>query len=366
VRVLHVVAPGEVGGLERVVRLLSEGQAQAGEEVHLAAVVPDRGPWEHLLDAVAAPEVARHPIAVPARGYRRERAALDRLCRSLRPDVVHTHGFRPDVVDGGVPRALGVATVTTVHGFTGGGWRVRLYERLQRRAHRSFDAVAAVSRPLSRRLASAGVEEARLHVIPNAWRASDAPLERAAARRVLGLPEDETVIGWVGRVSVEKGLDVLLDALARLADLPLSVVVLGDGPERGRLARRAERGGLRVFWRGVVSNADRFFPAFDLFVQSSRTEGTPIALFEAMAAALPIVATAVGGVPDVVSAPEALLVPPEDPARLAAAIRSTIERRDLSAARGVAARRRLCAEFDVERWVERYRLMYLAARRSVA
>ena len=88
------------------------------------------------------------PIDVATRGYLAERAAIASLCRRFRPDVFHTHGYRPDVVDAGVARRLGVPTVTTVHGFTGGGWKDRLYERIQRRAFRSFGAVVAVSQPL--------------------------------------------------------------------------------------------------------------------------------------------------------------------------------------------------------------------------
>ena len=85
---------------------------------------------------------------MPGRAYLRERAAIARLLREVRPDVVHTHGYRPDVLDAGVARGQGIAVVTTVHGFTGGGWKNRVYEWLQCRAFRRFDAVVAVSRPL--------------------------------------------------------------------------------------------------------------------------------------------------------------------------------------------------------------------------
>src|SRR5207245_7018221 len=101
---------------------------------------------------------------------------------------------------------------------------------------------------------------------------------------------------------------------------------IGEGPGRRQLKARARRlypdGEGRVRWHGAVRDAGKLFTAFDLFVLSSRTEGSPIVLFEAMAAGVPVIATTVGGVPDTVSTEEAVLVPPEHAPALAAAIRA--------------------------------------------
>jgi len=367
--VLHVVAPGAFGGLERVVHLLALEQARAGEEVHVAAVLDRATPDHPLLAALAAGGVTPHPIVLPGRAYWRERTAIRDLGRSLRPAVVHTHGYRPDLVDAGAARRLGIPTVTTVHGFTGGDWKNRLYERLQRRALRSFAAVVVVSRALGDRLMRDGVPGDRVHVIQNAWRETAPPLDRPAARRALGLAEDGFVVGWAGRLSGEKGPDVLVDALVHLTDVPLGVSMLGNGRDHRALAARARRLGVepRLRWHGVVPDAGRRFAAFDVFVLSSRTEGTPIALFEAMAAGVPIVAARVGGVPDVVSPAEAALVAPDDPTALAAAIRAV--HRDPAAARERAqrARERLLRDFTVPPWVDRYESIYrLVSRRAPA
>src|SRR2546427_5100759 len=238
-RILHVVAPADVGGLERVVQLLAWGQACAGQDVHVAVVLDHANADHPLLDALAASGATTHPIVLPRRGYWRERAAMLELCRRLRPVVVHTHGYRPDVVDAGVARRLGIPTVTTVHGFTGGDWKNRFYERLQRRAHRRFDAVVGVSRPLVEQLIRAGVPPHRVHFVQNAWQETAPPLERTAVRRALGIPARCLHVGWVGRLSHEKGLDVLLDALPHLRDLPFIISVVGAGVERVSLQARA-------------------------------------------------------------------------------------------------------------------------------
>jgi len=357
--ILHIVAPGPVGGLERVVHALAVGHRTLNHDVHVAVVL-DPGNEDHpFLGMLDEAGVGAHPIVTPARAYGHERRALGALLRRLSPQVVHTHGYRSDVIDAPVARRHGVPVVSSVHGFTRGGWRNRLYERLQRRAYRSFDAVVAVSRQQVPELLASGVRPERLHVVPNGFGGGGELRSRQAARNTLGLPPDARVIGWVGRLGREKGADVLLDALGRLEDLPLVASFIGDGAERAALEAQAARLGLtnRVHWHGMRRDAAALMPAFDLFALSSRTEGTPIALFEAMYAGVPIVATRVGGVPDVVSEAEALLVEPESPDALAAALRRAIAENDPTLTRATKARERL-ADFAAGPWLAAYEALY--------
>ena len=362
-RVLHVLAPAPYGGLERVVRALAAGMARRGHEVHVAAVLAPNGPPEShpFVAALAGAGVAVHPLVVDGRAYLRERADVSALCRAVRPDVVHTHGYRADVVDAGAARRARVPVATTVHGFTGGDARNRVYEALQRAAFRRFDAVAAVSQPIADLLLRHGVSERRLRVIPNAWDGGEAePTSRDEARRRLGIDPGGFHVGFVGRLSREKGADVLLDALARIPGPPVTASFLGDGAESEALRARAARLGIsgRVRWHGAVADARSLFPAFDAFVLSSRTEGTPIALFEAMAAGVPVVATTVGGVPDVAGDAEAWLVPPEDPAALAGAIDAVRRHGPRAQVRVRAARRRLASRFSPDAWLAGYESLY--------
>jgi glycosyltransferase involved in cell wall biosynthesis len=259
--ILHVVAPADVGGLERVVHALAIGQHDAGHHVHVAAVVEGDVAANAFLGPLRAAGVTTHAVLSAGRAYWRERAAVAQLCRTLAPDIVHTHGYRPDVVAAGAARRLGIPTVTTVHGFTGGDWKNRVYEWMQRRALRRFAAVVAVSQPMAQRLGA--IPPGRLDIVPNAWHQAVAPLGRDAARRELGVGGDVFHVGWVGRVSREKGPDVLIDALVRLGDGPWRASVLGDGPERGRLEARATVAGVasRMAWRGATPDAGRLFAA---------------------------------------------------------------------------------------------------------
>jgi glycosyltransferase involved in cell wall biosynthesis len=233
-----------------------------------------------------------------------------------------------------------------------------MLEALQRFAFRRFDAVVAVSQPQGDVLRASGIKSHRIHFISNALAAPAAPLDRASARRALNL-SDGLVAGWVGRVSHEKGVDVFIDAISSIGDRVISAAIIGDGPERAAQQSRADAlAPGRFEWLGNIPDAARYCAAFDVFVLSSRAEGLPIVLLEAMAARVPIVATAVGGVPELLSPADGILVPPDDPKALATAIRATIDDPSAAFARAQSAQQRQRAEYDVGPWSERYEALY--------
>src|SRR2546428_12256366 len=147
IAVLHLVAPCDVGGLERVVQALATGQRGAGHRVSVVAVLRNGREGHPFVRALSEAGVDVVPLHLPPRAYLNERSAVDEICRRIRPDVVHTHGYHVDVVDAGVARRHRVPTVTTVHGFTGGDLKNRIYEGLQRRGFHRFDAVVGAARP---------------------------------------------------------------------------------------------------------------------------------------------------------------------------------------------------------------------------
>ena len=364
--ILHVTAPAEFGGLERVVEALAGGHARAGHRVHVAAVIGPDDPDPALAVALRRAGVEVHILRIAARRYLAERSFIAQLCRTVRPDVMHTHGFRSDVVDGGIARKLGIPCLTTVHGFTRAGGRGRLYEWLQRRSHARFDRVVAVSQAQTSELQAAGVPAASLRVIRNAWGGSDDRLGRAEARAALGVPPDAVHVAWVGRLSPEKAPDLFLAAVARCADRRIHASIIGDGSMRESLEAQAQTLGVgdRTRFRGHVPDAGRYFAGFDVFVMSSHTEGAPIVLFEAMAAEVPVVATSVGGIPEIAGAGESVLVPAGDADALANGIRRVLDDPERARKMTDAALHTLRSKFTAEAWLREYESMYLQLRET--
>lgn len=354
-----MVAPAPFGGLETVLRTLAAGHANLGHTVRVASVLSPGAGAHPFVEALARSNIPTDTIRVGARSYVAERAAIGALCDRQRPDIVHTHGYRPDVVDGGVARGRKIAVVSTCHGFIESGLRARAYHWLQRRALRSFDAVVAVSSPIEKTLREAGIPTEKISLVPNAYLPTGEALSREEARRTLAVPNG-TMVGWVGRLSVEKGLDVALQALSRLDRPDVYLVVIGEGREEASLRDLARSLGVadRVLWRGAIANAQRLFAAFDAFLLSSWTEGTPMVLLEAMAANVPIVATEVGGVPDVIDSSSAQLVAAGDAPGIALALTAALGEPDRTEVRVRRAREKLRERFDTGIWLARYESIY--------
>lgn len=363
-RVLHVLAPAPFGGLEHVVRALAILQ-RADARIADVRVATLGAPPDTFTRALNDASVEVHPIVTATRAYGAQRRALGALCTLHQPDLVHLHGAHADVIGTRAAIRTSAAMVSTVHGQVGGDLRNRLYEWMQRRAFMHRDAVVAVSRPLAETLIQAGTPPERIHVVRNACRVHTASQPKRAARLALGLPVEGFILVWIGRISHEKGLDLLLDALAQSPIPDLHLAVMGDGREREALTLQCARTAFgrmqRVHWLGIVPDAAQTVHAFDALVISSRTEGTPLVLLEAMSAGVPVITTRVGGIPDVISADEGFLVPPGD----ASAMREAIDlvQRDPTEARRrtIAASQRCALESDVARWAERYTLVYDAA-----
>lgn len=358
--IAHVVAPAEFGGLESVLQLLARSQRARGHRPHVVAVLPSDHSASACIDSIESVGIGVSRIVGAGRHYVREWRALRDTIRELAPDIVHTHGYRADVLAGAAARSAFAPTVTTVHGFTGGDWKNRLYEQLQCRSFKYFDAVVAVSRPMRTLLERRGLDGARLHVVPNAYATDHPALTADAAREVLGIGLGEFCVGWIGRLSHEKGADVMLSALAQPALRGVTLAIVGDGPERAQLEQQAETLGIakRIHWCGARREARRLLRAFDCVVLSSRTEGTPMVLLEAMAAGVPIIATRVGGIPDVVDDACARLVPAESAASLAAAIEAARSDPDDTARRSAHASQRVRHRYSIEQWVADYDAVY--------
>jgi glycosyltransferase involved in cell wall biosynthesis len=255
--------------------------------------------------------------------------ALREIVRRRAPDIVLTHHVKSHFLMRLSQLWKEYPWVAFHHGYTRTQRRERIYNRMDRLSLPRADRVVTVCEAFAQELNIAGVPRTRIHVQHNSIRPAPVKgLEDAEVlRRRLNIAKDQALVLTVGRLSGEKAQIDLLAALKYLCEInPMikwTLVIVGDGPERGRLAAAARSFGLsgRVIFAGQMSNVHPYYSAADVFVLPSHSEGSPYVLLEAMAAKVPVVATAVGGVPEMVEDEESsLLVPGRDPHAMAAAI----------------------------------------------
>jgi len=258
--------------------------------------------------------------------------ALHAPLRAFAPDVVLSYWLYPDAY--GAMRAAHRAGVPLVAGARGSDLRVRdaISKRLTQPVVRSARRLLVVSEDLGRvAVRDYGADPARIRAIPNGCDASIFhPQDRAAARAALGLDADAELVVYVGRLVPEKGLRELLDAMAALVPSRprLQLALVGDGPMRAELDARTGDTSHRVHVPGAqdAQSVAQWMAAADLVTLPSYSEGHPNVLVEALACGRPVVATPVGGIPEVVDAASGLLVPARDAQALAGGLREALER----------------------------------------
>ena len=248
-----------------------------------------------------------------------------RLVKQLDIQVVHAHEVKSDVIAWLASGLHQAHTVTTLHGWIANSLKARLFTQVDRVVVRRFERVIVVSSRLRDEICLAGVRPENVRLLHNAIvleRYHPEKQDRGFLAGIVGHPLPRPIVVSIGRLSHEKGHADLLDALAIVArsDRSFSLVLVGDGPERERLSARVRDLGLvnRVFMTGYLDEPQRILSEADLLVIPSHTEGLPNVALEALAMEVPVLATAVGGTPEVVEdGRTGRLVAPRSPEALA-------------------------------------------------
>lgn len=249
------------------------------------------------------------------------------VVKAAQIDMIHAHEVKSDMIAYLASRLQPVVLVTTMHGWIGNNLKSKVLIELDKRIARRFDCVIAVSRKIEQALLEAGVPRDKLRVLHNAIVIENYQRTgcRGVLQEVLGRPVESPVIASVGRLSAEKGHADLVEAIAlvKKSGHKVSLVLIGDGPERPTLVQRIAKHGLQevVYLAGYVQAPQRLLEEVDLLVLPSHTEGLPNAALEALLMDVPVLATRVGGTPEVIIDGETgRLVAPHAPSELAAGI----------------------------------------------
>ncbi|ETD39087.1 glycosyl transferase family 1 [Pseudomonas chlororaphis subsp. aurantiaca PB-St2] len=343
--IVHVIHSGGFYGAERM--LLDHCQGVPGQHRVLFIDAPPA-----LLERFRAGGVECHSCS----GLR---AMLGQL--KQQPVLLNAHNFKAQLFALLCAWRLGLPLVWTQHGFTPRSAKQKFYTWLSLRLcrRRTVRQVACVAQSIARLHRQAGVAAEKLQVIPNGLPEQCIPDQHLRA-------PNAPLVGFVGRLSQEKGPDLFLDALIPLCQQrpALKVVLLGDGPLSEVLRQRIQDAGLalQILMPGYQNNMSKWMHRLSVLVLSSRTEGTPMILLEAMQAGTPIAAFAVGGIPDVIEhSVNGLLARPLDSAELAGHIAELLDDPDLGERLSLAARQRQRRDYHLPRLALRWQALYCTA-----
>lgn len=363
-KILHVIDSGGLYGAEKMLLGLAAQCCKLGHAVTIGTIVAPQDESDALGEAADRRGLEHRQFSMNDGLNLRGARDILRYADEQGFDIIHTHGYKANILLSLVPGRRRPAMVCTLHGWASAGRRGRiwLYETLDRLLLRRLDRVVVVSEPM-RKVAARYVAQDRLSVIPNGIELPDPGGEPVTAgmRYERGRGQAVRILA-IGRLSYEKGFDRLVEATRTLVaeGMNLIVTIAGDGDCRAELERQIATAGLegQVRLEGYVSDVDGLYRNSDLFVLCSRTEGLPLVLLEAMSHGLPVVATPVGEIPVVLGHGRfGCLLDDGSAQALADGIRrvaGSAERGDLAARASAHVRR----EYSVETMVSRYCHIY--------
>jgi glycosyltransferase involved in cell wall biosynthesis len=349
--VVHLMASPFVGGPEK--QVLGLARSLPAEYQTSFVCFAERGLSRPFIDTARKQGFQAITLRENAPHVLRARAEIAELLRHLRADILCCNGYKPDILGYLGARAAGIPVISISHGWTGITWKVRINEFLDRVTLHGMDCTVCVSEAQAAKVRRALVPSQFIAVIRNGIAVE--PFDAIEPRYGELLREffpvrPRWIVGAAGRLSREKGFDQLVAAAGIVCNqMPeVAFVIFGDGPLREQLATQISAQNLqkRFVLAGFRSDVERFLPHLDLAVLSSHTEGMPVAVLEAMAARLPVVATAVGGTPEAIEdGVSGFLVAPRDPEALARRIMEVLSDEGKRLQMGCMGRQRVEREF---------------------
>jgi glycosyltransferase involved in cell wall biosynthesis len=288
-------------------------------------------------------------------------AELRRLIKDHNIAVIHSHGYKADIYSFLATLGLGVPLVATCHNWVSNAPKMKVYEALDCFCLRHFDRVVAVSGAVMEKVIAGGIRRSKVTIVQNGI--SIERFERRSSsyeiRNELGITGKDPVIGTVGRISEEKGHRILLDVARDIIEQHPGALflIVGDGPLRGRLEEQYSSSS--IIFTGVRNDVPELLQCMDIFALPSFTEGLPIALLEAMASGIPVIASRVGSIPIVVEdGATGLLIDPGNQTGLKQAIRHLLDNKIEAAKMAKNGQRSVVNRFSSKKMAEEYLGIY--------
>lgn len=364
IKVLHLIASRGIGGAERVLLTLSKNIDRKKFDLVIGIFTNQRnsdGLWKEAEKLDLPLELIRFKNAYDVRQI------LDtcRVVRKHHPHIIHTHGYKSNILGFFAAKLFRIPIMTTVHGLYQIGSKTSSAVQLSLLLLRHFTLVIPVSDQIRAELRGLKVPVEKMVTTRNIPPLNIETYSQTAytfREEIDALPTSK-IVGFVGRLEHVKGCDQLIRAVASIEkkNLDFCVVIVGDGPERTLLEALVEELDLRkkVHFCGFRYDPMRVFQSLDLLVLPSRNEGIPLAMLEAMSQGVPVVATRVGGIPEVIQDKvNGLLVEAANPRSLAEAIVECLSRPDETEKRVLEAKKTVTESYNLEAWIKKYQSVY--------
>jgi len=368
IKVIHLLASPVIGGVEKLVLTLGAHINKQCFDLILGIFVYNEATQNPLYNEAKAAGLNVEIIRINRHAFGLSQIFdIYRVIAKHKPDIIHTHGYKTNLLGFAFAKYKGIRIVTTCHGWlTSGNKKTNVFNKLSTICLKFFDTVITVSDQMQSMLINSGVPVSKMVILRNmpAISRSSARIEKENLRYVLNLPPKSKLIGFVGRLEKIKGCDQFVEAAAiaarKLQDCHF--IIVGDGSQKELLENRVKVLGVDkyIHFLGYVEHTDPIFEDLDVYILPSRNEGLPLSLLEAMYFRIPIIASAVGGVPEVIrDGISGRLIPPNEPQKLASAILEALQSYPKSVDMARAAKRIVDEKFSIEKWVRRIENIYL-------
>jgi glycosyltransferase involved in cell wall biosynthesis len=374
--VMHLIAAMDIAGAEKVVlNVAGHSKKSTGDNKYEHRVTSfvrmSDGRGSDFLRQADSAGVMTDRIPIYSGWDVGDIVKLRRIIKKHRVSILHTHGYKADIVGVIAAKLSGLPIVATAHGFSAGKDKLSRNEKIGRWFLRRADRVIAVSENVKATLIDAGVNEENLALLPNAIDFDYFAKPPAHGfRKEWNIASDGLVIGTAGRLAAEKAQGNLIRAVLLIPEAlrnRVTVVIAGEGPEQERLLATAAEMRLtdRVKLIGFVRDVHSFYHALDLFCLPSLTEGHPLTIMEAAACGLPVVASRVGAIGQLIGGGVDGYTPePGDIPQLAKAIERALSLPDRGKKMGQALRDKLHRDYDIGPWAARVNEIYVELLRE--